>query len=123
MRIVLFLQVIFIGLALADSVSSDVWCRQNQSVYWIAAEYGLYFLVSPPETHFLGFRTKIWRVSWTYLRKKLLANILAGSISRSLLPVYTVPVPSPRFSRFGLLLTYIYIVHAAHALQLHTRTK
>ena len=39
------------------------------------------------EKHLVGFRTIIWRVYWTYVRLKLLANILAGSISRLLLPV------------------------------------
>ena len=35
----------------------------------------------------MGFRTTIWRVYWTYVRYKRLANILAGSISRLPLPV------------------------------------
>ena len=39
------------------------------------------------EKHLVGFRTIIWRVYWTYVRSKLLANIPAGSISRLLLPV------------------------------------
>ena len=39
------------------------------------------------EEHLVGFRTIIWRVYWTYVRLKLLAKILAGSISRLLLPV------------------------------------
>ena len=39
-------------------------CRQNQSVYRIAAVYCLSFLPSPPETHQVGFRTTIRRASW-----------------------------------------------------------
>ena len=42
---------------------------KNHSVYWIAAVYSLSLLLSPSETHLVGFRTIIWRVSWTYMRK------------------------------------------------------
>ena len=44
------------------------------------------------------FRTIIWRVSWTYMRTNLLTKILAGSISRLLLLVHTVPVPGPKYT-------------------------
>ena len=58
----------------------------------------------PPRCAFLG------RVSWAYVRYKLLVNILARSISRLILAVYyyylqvhTVPVLSPIDSPWGSL--------------------
>ena len=48
----------------------------------------------------VAYRTLIWRVHWTYAGQKLLASILAGSISRLLLPVHTEPVSSARYLAF-----------------------
>ena len=53
----------------------------------------LYFL-SRPETYSVGFRSKIWGGSRAYVRRKSTGEE-ARSISRLVLPVHTVPVPSP----------------------------
>ena len=73
-------------------------CRgQNQTSI---LDHGSKLLVSPLSSLLAKRITWVsvlyitWRVSWAYVRWKPLANILATSISRLLLPVHTVPVSS-----------------------------
>lgn len=67
--------------------------RQNQSAYSIAAVHCLVFPL-PVRNRWVPYILWRVRVSWAYVRYKVLANILVRPISILLLHVHNVPVPN-----------------------------
>ena len=89
------------GHWLTRSIATIMWCKSISILDSSSSICNccLSSLKVPRETHLVGFSTiAVWRFACGRTQNnKPLANILARSMSRLLLPVHTAPVPSHNF--------------------------